>query len=72
MRVCAECRGWDCGGCYGEVVEDPEAYAAYLEEMEENDRQRLEEWRHQSEVDWRRCGDGEVKGDSRRRWWKWR
>jgi hypothetical protein len=60
--------GWDCGGCYGEVVEDPEAYAAYLEEMEENDRRELEEWRHYGDY---KPGEGEVKGDSRRRWWKW-
>jgi hypothetical protein len=62
MRVCATCRAWDCGGCYGGVdwVDDPEADAAFAAEMEEDDRQS-EEWRSR----------GEAEGDSRRRWWRW-
>jgi hypothetical protein len=48
-------------------VEDPEADAAYAEEMEENDRQLLEQWRHPVVM----VSEVEAQGDSRRRWWKW-
>jgi len=63
MRVCGTCCAWDCGGCYGpgDWVEDPEADAAFAEEMERDDRQQ-EEWERR---------ESEAGDDNRRRWWRW-